>query len=1026
MDLRVDPISLVTLGKAFPEAGLQGSGSGTVSLQGPLGAVAVSGELTLPGGGTITGGGSLDLESAAFAYDLELGMQGVDLAAVTTRVGESTDLSGNLRARGRGTDPATLTSVVQADLVGSRIGDLPADEVHLGVDVADGVARFAPSFVRLETAEARVQGSFGLVEGKSGVLTYDVRVDSLHTLAPWLPPADTGLVAPRAGARAQARADARAELARAMRAVEVERMATGVAPPEPSAADTLPPPTLPRDSLAGSIRASGELRGNLARFDAQGVAEVQNLVYQGSAVASGSAEYDVTDVRTPTPNATVSASARSVLFRGLAYDSLNVEGSYAGGRVGSGRADVTAWQDADTELRGTTAFTFAEADRELRLEELRLRVDTVTWTNAGVGVIRWADRNTEIHGLELVGSTGGRVRVDGSVPAEGEADLSLLVEDVEVAHVEAFLQDDLGASGRLSLDGRLRGTRVSPSFEGSASWLGAALRGTSVPDARGTVSYSNSELAADLELFADARRLAVARARLPINLALTDVEGSRLLNAALSVEVTADSLPLEGLAGLTTQIANVQGAVRGDFRITGTFEEPVLEGGGEILGGALEVPALGVPFTDIAGSLSLSGDVVRVDSLVAWARGPIRVTGQIDVATLAEPRFDLLVTAREARVLNNDDGRLDIDADLAVLGPFDSVSVVGAARTRKGVVYIPQLSELGVTDVVALDDPGTFERVDTLLAARRDLLLSSHPFIQNLNVDLWVAIDRDVWLRSIEANVEIYTPWELGPMRVRVDGSRRKLLLEGTINTDRGEYEFMTRNFRLTRGAVTFLGGEELDAILQVAAEHEVLVPSIQPFEIRALISGTLRAPTFTLESSAQPPIPQTDLLTYVVFGRQASNLLPIQGSALSGRGAASGDLAGNVAALATQQISTAAFGTLVNDLEGEAARSLGVDVFRITPADLPEELFDGKFQAVLQGTEIEVGKYVSPRVFLAAQTRAYRSRLGLTAEYVAPRGFRGLVSWQPRFLPTQPTLSEEQATTTNVLGLFIFRDWRF
>jgi translocation and assembly module TamB len=261
---------------------------------------------------------------------------------------------------------------------------------------------------------------------------------------------------------------------------------------------------------------------------------------------------------------------------------------------------------------------------------------------------------------------------------------------------------------------------------------------------------------------------------------------------------------------------------------------------------------------------------------------------------------------------------------------------------------------------------------------------------------------------------------------MRVDGDRKALALEGTINTDRGEYEFMTRRFQLTRGAVTFLRGEDLNAILQVAAEHEVQIPGVEPFAIRALISGTLRAPTITLESSAQPPISQTDLLTYVAFGRHAADLLPLQGSALSGRGAASGDLAGNVAALATQQLTTAAVGTLVNDLEGEAARSLGVDVFRITPAELPEELFEGSFSALLEGTEIEVGSYVRPRFFLAAQTRPTRSGLGLTAEYVTPRGFRWLMTWRPRFLPQEPTLGAQDPVLQRVLGMFLFREWRF
>jgi hypothetical protein len=62
-------------------------------------------------------------------------------------------------------------------------------------------------------------------------------------------------------------------------------------------------------------------------------------------------------------------------------------------------------------------------------------------------------------------------------------------------------------------------------------------------------------------------------------------------------------------------------------------------------------------------------------------------------------------------------------------------------------------------------------------------------------MEVAVLIDRDVWLRSTEANIEIYTPVEVGPLRVRMNGGAQRAALTGTINTDRGDYEFMGRRF---------------------------------------------------------------------------------------------------------------------------------------------------------------------------------------------------------------------------------------
>jgi hypothetical protein len=236
----------------------------------------------------------------------------------------------------------------------------------------------------------------------------------------------------------------------------------------------------------------------------------------------------------------------------------------------------------------------------------------------------------------------------------------------------------------------------------------------------------------------------------------------------------------------------------------------------------------------------------------------------------------------------------------------------------------------------------------------------------------------------------------------------------------------MSRRFRLSRGTATFTGGPELNPIIQVAAEHEVRLPAREAFEIRVLLDGTMRDLTISLESSAQPPISQSDLLAYVAFGRDASSLLMAQGSALSGQGSGSGELVGNVAGMATQQLAAVALEQVVTEIEVGAMRALGVDVFRVTPADMPPEVFTGRWIDMLYGTEVEAGRYVSPRLFVAGQARLGLARPGLRAEYWSPDGFQWRTAWQPRFVTLEPTLTERDARTTSVFGLFLFREWRF
>jgi translocation and assembly module TamB len=413
-----------------------------------------------------------------------------------------------------------------------------------------------------------------------------------------------------------------------------------------------------------------------------------------------------------------------------------------------------------------------------------------------------------------------------------------------------------------------------------------------------------------------------------------------------------------------------------------------------------------------------------VDSIVAWSRGPARLAGTIEIDDLSNPVLDLTLAADNSRVIETDQVRLRVDADVSISGPLFALTIEGDIHARSGVIYVPETDELGRTNVVNLDDPGTFDRMGGALDDLRPRRDERPAILENAIVDVGITVDRDVWVRSTEANVEIYTPPDVGPLRVQANGIGGNLVVLGSINTDRGEYEFMGRRFRMTRGSITFVGESPINPILQIAAEHEVRLPGREALQIRIVIGGTIDDLELTLESSSQPPISQTDLLSYLAFGRDASSLLQQQGSGLSGQGGPAGELVGNVAGMATQQLATVALEAGVSEIEREVAREFGLDMFRISPADLPAEVFTGGYGDVLRGTEIEAGRYLQPRLFLAAQARG--GRPGLRVEYRTPRGYEWHAAWQPRWLVSEPTLLETRPGRTNVFGSFLFREWRF
>ena len=428
------------------------------------------------------------------------------------------------------------------------------------------------------------------------------------------------------------------------------------------------------------------------------------------------------------------------------------------------------------------------------------------------------------------------------------------------------------------------------------------------------------------------------------------------------------------------------------------------------------------------GTVRMTGDTVYVDSIAARATGPVRVAGTIAVGDWRAPAFNLFLTATDADLLRNDRGEIHADAGLRLSGPVTAPFVSGQVTIVHGVLYIPQASG---KKLVGAGDPALFNVLDTAVVSQREIFPAQSSLFRKLRVEVDLAVLRNTWVRSRDANVEVFTD---GPMRVNVTGDA--LTLTGAIDADRGEYTFLSKRFQVKRGSALFIGSPELNPTLQITAEYVVKQPTGNT-NIRVLLGGTLDQPRISLESDAQPPLSQSDLLSYLAFGESSNSLLQFNQTSLS---ASQG---GNLINVASARLAGVALGEALNQLEGDAARSLGVDVFNITPGDVPVNPGQSGFQQFITGTELEVGRYLNPRTFATAivspgavacasgasrrdQNGSNCVPPGINLTHRTSKGFRFETGYSPRYILDAPTLDGQRASGTGQFGAFVIREWRF
>ncbi|HVX39756.1 MAG TPA: translocation/assembly module TamB domain-containing protein [Gemmatimonadaceae bacterium] len=1005
-----EPLSLAEVGRFVPSVGLQGNVAGPITATGTLANLRLDVNLQLPESGRFAARGTLDLAGSTKAYDIVSTLHTVNLRSVDSKA-PITSLTARAAVRGAGTQLATMHATLAADLGTSRWDSIAVDTVSVRATLASGLAEIQRLYAAGAHTMATVSGTFGLTHDRSGTLTYVVNVDSLGAFNRWIP-RSTGSrapVQPRPQRIARAVAQARADSVRLARATEMQRMITGAPGPR---LDVRAPAAVPSDTLSGQAYAAGKLSGNIYDFSIQGRAGGKNVVARGNFVRQFQAEYVWTNARTPDSKLAVGFEADSLSVMGFGFDTASLRLTYS---APGGHVELVTRQSDNREygLRGDYAL-FPDR-KELHLADMTFRFDTAYWAMPHPSTLIWGGPGLRVVDFELRNRGNGRVYANGLLPTSGEADFTFAVDNFPVSNIVDIVQTDVNATGVLTIAGDMRGTLSDPTFRGAFGLVQGTWEGDSVPTLQGTFGYADEALVTHVDALRNGQSITTVNGRVPINLAFTGVTGSRILPAPMAVDLVADSLPLELIPHFTDLVSNLHGHAFGQVSLRGTLKRPALVGALAWQHGSVMINQTGATINDIGASIRMANDTVYVDSIAGSAKGPVRVRGTLAVGNWREPTFNLYLVSNGAQLLNNQWGNLRVDAGLALTGPFTGAYLSGGVTITQGVIYAPEPTG---RHLIGAGDPALFNVLDTAMVSDRALFPPVSPLLANLRMDIALNVRHDTWVRNREANVEIYTD---NPVTVHEE--QQALSLVGVVTTDRGEYNFMSKRFQIQRGSAMFIGSPDLNPTLQITGEYQVEVANRGALNISVIIGGTLRKPSLSLESDAQPPKTQSELLSLLAFGQSTTSLLAFSNSSIAGS-AATGDLFGVGAQLAVQRLASVAVGVAVDQLEIQAGRAFGTDVFDITPGDNP---LTGGTRAIgnfFTQTKIEAGKYVNPRTFVSAQEQA--SHFGAAIEHRTADGWHFNASIEPRILLLEPRLNSQPFRKTEAYGGFVLREWRF
>ncbi len=894
-------------------------------------------------------------------------------------------LSGGFDFRMAAADLAHMSGSVHAALDSGTVHGFPVERSTAWLRFRDGMVTVDSAFARAPGVTGRAEGRFGLVGERTGELHARVTSRSIEPL---------------------------------------ESFVLG----------GIEDPTQPR--LSGSLEGEASLRGSLASFDVDATAGIDHLVLGSRSAAALRIDLNAAGVRSDSLRWRLHARGDTVAALGSVADSLEFTVGFTDAFA---QIDGETWSGGERTglLSGVYRDARGGAGAEFGLDSLTLESGTSTWSLRQPTRIALGKGSARVADLNLVADSGGVARIAGQIaiantdqPGTRPLDFTLDLDDVTFAALPHQIRPVGTVSGLANGQLRLTGTATEPVLDARFEVVGLSYEGARLERLGLDLRYRDELLSDSLSATIGGREVLHGVGAIPIDLRVGSVD-RRILDLPVDMSVQLDSFPAAFAFGLLPGFSNIRGAFDGRMVASGSARDPSLTGALALRGGALTWDATGVRYVSAEGTFQMQPDLMaRVDLTAQTAQprdrtplggrgGSVRVTGTVDLTRAKDPGFALVLQADRMLATRRREAEIVLSGKATLDGHYQRPKVSGTLTVDGGSLYLDEIYRQFL--IVGLEDPLFLDVIDTsLVSSQRVLPPTENPFLRNLLIEnLQISVAAGSWLRSREMDVEVS-----GDLVIDFDRLQSDLRMSGTLNALRGtyrlEYPPFARIFEVRSGAVEFPGTPGIDPSLNIEAVYRARTSGGEPLDIYAVVSGTLQSPRVHLRSDTEPPISESDLASYLFLG------LPTY--AFNFGSAASGE-SGVFGGLGTRALTASGLGYFASGLQTLAQNFNLVDYVGLTAAGASgSSATQAGLGGLLAGTRIELGRYITPRIFVAYTQRLASENRGagvrmewrLTPTYT----FEGFA--EDRFARAPSFTLSQLIASRKVYGFFLFREWGY
>lgn len=386
------------------------------------------------------------------------------------------------------------------------------------------------------------------------------------------------------------------------------------------------------------------------------------------------------------------------------------------------------------------------------------------------------------------------------------------------------------------------------------------------------------------------------------------------------------------------EIKQLQGLTNAELELSGTLNQPILNGSIVLTEGEVEFFQFPAKISDLNVLLQLEDNLVKIkDTNFQIDQYRFYTTGEFALKNLQPQDLNINIWTNEEEFLYQDIFKAQANLKARVTGLFTSPHIEGTLTLSQGELNWKENNK---------DTPFNISE-----------LLSGLSNVKG-DIDLEVKILDDFIAKTNDFNLKLVGG-------VKVQGSLSAPKLNGELQIKQGYIFFLDKKFRVSTGKVIFNESSGENMILDIRAKTE-----IDDIDVFVSVSGILAQPMVTFSSS--PALSESEIISLLMFNKNYAGLTEGEMGTI---------LKEEMINLIAQGLSI----RFLNQIEDEIANSLGLDEFKIETIFKKEQDSDLAFIPIfaLETLALKVGKYFSENFYLTYSAPLFEMGIGdLELEY--------------------------------------------